>query len=60
VFAKSPATYTYTFSGSFQGLDSNGTTTASGLMRENVVFKDSAGTHTCTSNDQPWRAARKG
>jgi hypothetical protein len=56
VFAGAPAKFTFTFTGAFQGPSSNGATTAAGLLREDIVFSDSGGTHTCTSNTQPWIA----
>jgi hypothetical protein len=58
VFAGAPATFTYSFTGSFQGADRNGAPTAAGLYREDVVFADAAGSHRCTSNDQPWVAVQ--
>ena len=52
------ATFTYSFTGSFQGADRSGGPTAAGLYREDVVFTDSGGAHRCTSNDQPWVATQ--
>jgi trimeric autotransporter adhesin len=58
VFAGVPAKFTYSFAGNFQGLDPTGAVTVAGVFREDIVFTDSAGAHSCTSNDQVWRAAR--
>ena len=72
VIARSPATtsqsgvvgganakFTYFVTGYFQGYDSAGAQTAAGVYREDIVFTD-APNRTCTSNDQPWTAARTG
>ena len=53
VFAGSPATFTYAFSGNFRGADATGRTTVAGLLREDVVFTD-PGKHSCTSNTLAW------
>jgi hypothetical protein len=58
VFAGSHAKFTYSFTGNFQGLNSSGGATVAGVFREDIVFTDSAGTHTCTSNNQVWTAIR--
>jgi hypothetical protein len=53
------ATITSSVTGYFQGRDSQGRATASGVYRVDVVF---AGTpnRRCTSNDVPWTATRTG
>jgi len=51
------ATITYSVTGRFQGRDSSGRATASGIYRTNVVFTDTPD-RKCTSNDQPWTATR--
>jgi hypothetical protein len=59
VFAGLPARFTYSFTGSFQGLNTAGRATAAGSFREDIAFADGGGTrHTCTSNDQFWSATR--
>jgi ribosomal protein L12E/L44/L45/RPP1/RPP2 len=58
VFAGVQAKFTYSFAGDFEGLTSTGVSSAAGLYREDIVFTDSAGTHTCTSNNQSWTATR--
>ena len=57
VFAGVKAKFTYFFNGHFQGVNAAGTATAAGSFREDIVFTDST-THTCTSNNQSWTAAR--
>ncbi len=53
MFAGSPATITYTFTGHFHGLDTSGRQRAAGQLRENVM--DTGGSSvTCTSNNLPW------
>ena len=51
------ATITYSVTGRFQGKSATGSATADGTYRENIVFADTPG-RKCTSNDQPWTAAR--
>jgi hypothetical protein len=51
------ATITYTATGRFQGRDSAGRTTASGVYRVDTVFTDTSNRR-CTSNNQPWEMAR--
>ena len=53
------ATITYFITGRFQGKSAAGATTAAGVYREDIVFADTPG-RKCTSNDQPWAAARSG
>jgi hypothetical protein len=58
-FAGATASFSYVFSGNFQGLNANGAGSAAGVFREDVVFTDTAGVHhTCTTNRQAWTAAR--
>ena len=59
VFAGAKARFTYSFTGYFQGMNSRGEATASGIFREDIVFTDSA-PHVCTSNEQSWTANRTG
>jgi hypothetical protein len=56
VLGEAPAKFTYSFAGSFEGADRQGATIVAGLLREDIVVTDSAGTHNCTSNAQPWIA----
>jgi hypothetical protein len=59
VFGGAPATFTYSFSGSFEGLNSSGAGSAAGLFREDIGFTDNAGVHqVCTTNTRAWAAAR--
>jgi hypothetical protein len=51
------ATITFSVTGRFQGRDSSGRATASGVYRVSIVFADTPG-RKCTSNDQPWTATR--
>ena len=53
------ATITYSVTGYFQGPDAKGAPTATGVYREDIVFADTP-TRKCTSNDQPFTAARSG
>jgi hypothetical protein len=53
------ATITYSVTGYFQSENAAGATTAGGVYREDIVFADTPA-HRCTSNDQPWTAARTG
>jgi hypothetical protein len=57
VFAGTKATFTYSFTGYFEGVNASGAATAAGLFREDIVFTDST-IRTCTSNDQSWTATR--
>jgi hypothetical protein len=59
VFAGARAKFTYSFTGYFQGVNSRGEATASGIFREDIVFTDSA-PHLCTSNQQSWTTNRTG
>jgi len=52
------ATITSFVAGYFQGPNAAGATTASGVFRTDIVFTDT--NRKCTSNDQPWTAARTG
>ena len=51
------AKLTYAVTGSFQGFSSTGAAGAAGVLRVDLVFTDTPNRH-CTSNDQPWTAAR--
>ena len=51
------AKVTYFVTGHFQGPNAAGATTAAGVYREDIVFTDTPN-RKCTSNDQPWTAAR--
>ncbi len=51
------ATFTYSITGRFQGVNAAGAATASGTYREDVVVTD-APTRTCTSNNQSWTVTR--
>jgi hypothetical protein len=55
--AGSPATYTYTFAGHFEGPTPRGAATVAGTWREDVVLASGA-IKLCTSNDQFWWATR--
>jgi len=52
----SPATFSYTFSGDFHGVAANGATRVAGLIREDIVYRRSGTSETCTSNLLPWSA----
>lgn len=58
VYDGAQAKFTYSFVGDFEGLTAAGASSAAGVLREDIVFTDSAGTHTCTSNNQTWTATR--
>lgn len=59
VMSGATATFTYAFSGSFQGANAQGVGSAAGMLREDIAFTDTAGVHhTCTTNTVPWTAAR--
>jgi hypothetical protein len=47
-----PATFTYTVSGHFHGLDSSGHERAAGQIREDVTYHDDTA-HTCTTGTAP-------
>ena len=51
------AKVTYFVSGRFQGKSATGTTAVAGVYREDIVFTDTPN-RKCTSNDEPWTAAR--
>ena len=57
VYAGHRATFTYTFRGNYQGLNSSGVPTVSGAFKETMKFTDSTA-RTCTSGSQSWTAAR--
>ena len=57
VISGANAKVTYFVTGYFQGPDAAGATTAGGVYREEIVFTDTPN-RKCTSNDQPWTAAR--
>src|SRR5215469_309102 len=57
VYAGHRATFTYTFRGNYQGLNSSGVPTVSGAFKETMKFTDSTA-RTCTSGSQLWTAAR--
>ena len=59
VFGGSSATFTYTFSGQFEGLNSSKVGSVTGTFREDIVYTDRAGvSQTCTTNTRIWTAAR--
>jgi hypothetical protein len=59
VFGGGTATFTYAFSGHFQGLNSSGVGSAAGVYREDITYTDTKGVHQmCTTNTKPWTAAR--
>jgi hypothetical protein len=57
VYAGHRATFTYTFRGNYQGLNSSGVPTVNGTFKETLKFTDSAA-RTCTSGTQSWTATR--
>jgi hypothetical protein len=57
VLGGSPATFTYTFKGNFEGLNSAGQGRAAGMFRVDVAYNDGV-SHACSSNLQSWSAAR--
>ena len=57
VYAGSPATYTYTFSGTLHRRPRTAQPAAAGGFRETLVYTDST-TRSCTSNLMPWTATR--
>jgi hypothetical protein len=58
VISGAKATITSFVTGYFQGPNATGAATASGVFRADIVFTDT--NRMCTSNDQPWTAARSG
>lgn len=59
VFGGSTATFTYAFSGHFQGRNSTGTGSAAGVYREDITYTDAQGVRQiCTTNTKAWTAAR--
>jgi hypothetical protein len=51
--------FSYSFSGSFQGLNPNRVGSAAGVFREDITFTDTAGVHhICTTNTKAWTATR--
>jgi hypothetical protein len=59
VFGGSTATFSYAFSGHFQGLNSNGAGSAAGVYREDIAYTDAKGVRqVCTTNTNAWTAAR--
>ena len=59
VVNRANAKVTYFVTGYFQGPNTAGASTATGVYREDIVFTDTPDRH-CTSNDQPFTAARSG
>ncbi len=57
VYAGFRAKFTYTFRGSYQGLNSSGVPTVTGAFRETFTSADSTA-RTCTSGNQSWTATR--
>ena len=57
VYAGYPATFTYTFRGSYQGLNGSGIPSVTGTFQETLTSTDSAA-RTCTSGSQSWTATR--
>jgi hypothetical protein len=57
VYAGFRAKFTYTFQGSYQGLNSSGVPTVTGTFKETMKYTDSAA-RTCTSGTQSWTATR--
>jgi hypothetical protein len=51
------ATFTYTFGGHYQGVNSSGVPTVTGTFKETLKYTDSAA-RTCTSGTQSWTATR--
>jgi hypothetical protein len=56
-YAGHRATFTYTFRGNYQGLNSSGVPTFAGSFKETLKFTDSTA-RTCTSGSQSWTATR--
>jgi hypothetical protein len=57
VFDNAKAKFTYLFAGRFRRATASGPPTATGTLRDTVVFPANGTTETCTSNVQPWAAA---
>jgi hypothetical protein len=58
-FQGASATFSYTFSGNFQGRNADGVGSAAGTFREDVAVTDASGVHRlCTTNTQLWSATR--
>jgi hypothetical protein len=59
VFAGATATFSYVFSGNFEGLNANRVGSAAGVFREDITYTSTTGVHiTCTTNTQAWTATR--
>ena len=56
LFDNTPARFSYSFAGHFEGATPSGPLTVAGTLREDVVFPASGTTETCTTNLQPWVA----
>jgi hypothetical protein len=56
VFDNAKAKFTYSFAGRFRPATASGPPTATGTLRDTVVFPANGTTETCTSNVQPWAA----
>ena len=56
VFDNAKANFTYSFTGRFRPATPSGPPTATGTLRDTVVFPANGTTETCTSNVQPWAA----
>ena len=55
--ANFPATYTYTFTGNFHGLNSGAVERAAGTWQETVTYNDGT-LQTCTTDPLPWTLTR--
>jgi hypothetical protein len=59
VFAGVTANFSYLFTGSFQGPDSNRVGSTAGTFREDITYTDAQGVHqTCTTDTKAWAATR--
>ncbi len=59
VFGGATATFSYSFSGNFQGANASHVGSAAGVFREDIAFTDNAGVHQiCTTNTKAWVATR--
>jgi hypothetical protein len=56
VFDNTPARFSYSFAGHFEGATPSGPLTVAGTLREDVVFPANGTTETCTTNLLPWIA----
>jgi hypothetical protein len=56
-FGGAPATFTFRFSGNFEGVNGSGRNRAGGTLREDITVDDGT-VHHCTSNTQSWVALR--